>query len=605
MARLLRILALALALVGCDDPAPETPQPIANEQEPVEREEPPPPPVAPLDDPAPSPVTFAVPEDPAALPELTLLPTGRRIVSRGGGWQVPQVEDEALQRRLGMLFEQLGYTYASTESPDDGFAEEGVEDFGGCRPVLATARVVSVICYQVQLSRISGTTNGFGAAKHFAITDGQIVPFDMEDVLEEGQTLRALITEDLCVEEQLRQGVRRMLAIRQCRPAVNTPEQWVLGPRGFEHPYEVERSDPPRVVVSYAAVRSALREDGPIAWVFEAERPALWASEADATGLAITDVVPYAELLTDAAGLDDDVLARVRVQDFDGLLGRLVLPSTEALAEARALATRVGGEVHRARWEGDQLRSLARVRTSESAKLHTQPTGTSWGAVRRTLPAGTHLVALAGADGSLPEGRTMVAGGHALIGYVEAPRLAAHTGCRPDPRRFLESFPAAAREAARERLHVASTTVRTDAAAEPRSIALFASMADRETRVALVAMDEACALGETVFEQTIPGTLFDLRMGTSERNGAGESFLLAGVYRGERLRTWRAFRISNGREIFSATPDREELVRNQTSFDWYVQLDAQATEGDESSWAPLIYQGRRYRWTGRLVPVGD
>ena len=209
------------------------------------------------------------------------------------------------------------------------------------------------------------------------------------------------------------------------------------------------------------------------------------------------------------------------------------------------------------------------------------------------MPQGLHVLAIGAPD----EGRTVAVGGPALHGMVASAALVADDGCRPDPTAFLAAIDEPRRAEARERLHVASIDVRTEPGAETRRAALLAMVVGRETWVSVAPMDDACHLDAPMLEETLSGRLFDLRIGTTEPEGAGETFVVVGLYRGERLRAWHAYRLADGRRIFEETLGPQNLFGNEQDVIQLVGLDGTNMQ----EWAPLSFLGRPYRWTGRRL----
>lgn len=576
------LLALLLAACGSEpggavDLRPESPEPR------VEPEQPP------LDDPEPDAVRYEVPESPDELPEVSQLERGRRVLSRTAAWSTPTHPDPVVQRRLAMLFEHIAYARAFTSNwGGDRSYWSDARPYGGCRPAVATENVVSVACYRSSTHRGGNTSESLGSSVHLSVVGREIVPFGIEDVFKPGTNMGSLATEEACVESVMATGVRRMLAVRGCREMLADATHWLMGPKGFVKSVNRTTGEV-GITLPYTLFREHLRPDGPIAWLYAGPRPRLWVSEADAMGHAVTGVLPWPEMIALADTLPSDALAEVRAH-VSGQTARLVLPGTD-LGRAREIAEMLGGTVRRARWSEQSVYELRRVRAKQSLSLVTSARAEA--SIRRRVPEGTHLISMEPASaGSIRVGRA-----HELVGWARHASLDEDRSCRPDPSAFLESFEN--RDEAVPRLQVASTEIRRGADQEPTRVALFASTTGGRTRVRLVAMDGECALGDTLLDESLRGHLFDLQMG-SLTEGTGESFLLAGVYQGERTRRYFAYRMApdvNQRRVLADVVNVEEWADQES--DPISQVRVGHGEGED--WRPVVLGERDYQWNGRML----
>lgn len=572
----MRWMILAV-LVACGSESRDT---VSPEPTTVAPEPPPPQAPPPLDDPEPEPVRFEIPASPDELPDVTELERGRRVLSRTSAWTTPQHPDPAVQRRLAITFEHLAYERAFTSNwGGDGSYWNDARPFGGCRPALATPNLVSVGCYRSSTHRGGHTTESLGSVVHLSIVSGQVIPFRIEEVFKPSTVLTDMVTEEACVESVMATGVRRMLATRGCRAMLPHPNLWMMAAKGFVDDTEGG------AVLPYTLFREHLRADGPVAWLYRGESPQPWVSAEQATGFALTDVLPWPELVALATKLPNDALSEVRVLSR-APTGQLVLRG-DNLERAREIATLVNGTVRRARWI-DGEHELRRVRANKTLSLLTSVAAEN--SVRRVVPVGTQLIRIG--DGEM----VRVGSDVELVGWTSNESLSDDDSCRPDATPFLSAFDD---EGAAQRLQVARTQVRMSNDADPVAVALFASTTGGRSRVRVMEINDTCTLGSTLLDEELRGHLFDLRLG-SFNEAAGESFVLAGVYQGEENRRYFAYRMNseaNQRRVLADRLALEDYMDQESDPTSHVRTDG----GDSEDWRPLVMGDVEYEWNGRML----
>ncbi|MBX3275226.1 MAG: hypothetical protein KF729_33480 [Sandaracinaceae bacterium] len=584
-----------MALAGCggegapaspivaDEPASPPPEAarVEDARDDAREEDPP--------EPEPRPrVTFALSDAP--LPSLPRLPA-RLAHSRGAAWHVIRHPDPVARRRLEQLVEALAYGAGRVYWNYEPASDDSTEGTAGCRVQLATERVVSYVCRSIEWDRSgSPVSSADPVVAHFAIHGSEVRPFALREALRDGASFGGLIDERMCVAAVRRRNsyYSPPAARALCRRRMPFADA-VLVPGGVDVIVD------PYVVVHrpFASVREALRDDGPIAWLFaEVDAPPPPSAE-DAGGWALGEIAPPGELVTRWLALPAALRAHVALADRGSGARQLVVARERGLAEARAAAQALDVALVRTRWEAAPVRLVA-ARLTRDADLG----GARGGHVVRALPAGTRVVALAsGPELGVSSDWVEVVVAPRVTGWVTADALVADEACVPSADAVVGGFDEADREEAAERAIVATVTLGGE---PPRPATLIVTRAGASTRVRLETRDEACGPAERIFEQRVAGAFFDVRLVTTEPEG-GERLVVLGVLRGSR-REYVAHHVPSGRQVLSAA--LEEASRAGTELGSVRRLVV-AHDPTQAGRCPLSIEYECYRWNGRQLVVTE
>lgn len=604
---MLRRIAIAVLVAGCGAaPASVAPSISLATSEPARAPDPTPedasPPAGPEPRAEPEPAAprarFSIPED-GALPELARLPV-RTVSSRGCAWDEVALPDPLARRRLSMLVEDLAYEHGQT-----GWSEsEPLEGDEGCRAVLATARVVSIRCRPRALMRDGDAryTHDYADA-HFVIDGAEVRPFDPLEAFVAGTRPEALMDTRGCVDRLAPTmspayggpADRRAAARRSCR-ALDTARA-LLDARGVL--LILNRDD--AVHVPYAELRAHLADTGPLAWIFaEVDRAPAPPLE-EASGWAVSEIAPVAELASRWSALPEEMARQVRWARVERSAGELVVDRAVGHERAEEVSRAVGAAARPTRWTEEPFAFRAVV-TRAAIALLARPARHHSSMRLRWLPEGAQAVVLSPPfeDAEHPA-QVQLAAAPLARGWARADDLAPREGCGPSPEPFLASLPEADREPARERLVVAAVTLHGGGA---RPAALFSTRVESRSYVALHARD-GCTTGAAIRRVDLSGFVFDARLTTTEAGG-GRSLLVLGLLRGQRDRRYSVRDVTSGRSVLEVPigPLAQGYVDVENDFEEGLPNVAALAEG-ERYW-PLVITGvnvdtTRFRWNGRRL----
>ena len=591
------LVVVACAACDCDEGAPVPGAERVNDLVPEPDEgdpEAPAPPVLQMPEPDPEPIRFVLPES-GDLPELETVRT-HTVRMRGSIWHEVRLSNPVARRRLDALLEVLAYAHG-------GIVDD--EDDVGCRAVLATERVVSMLCVPLEPGREGYGYPGDAVAAHFAI-DGEVVrPFDASTAFVPGTTPLGIVGQRGCVRRLERAAdLDRDVARNYCQDYLEEA-RFVLVRRGALVPFRDNA-----FLIPWEELREHLRDTGPLAWLFAGMNRPPSPSAEDADGWAIGETLPMTELGVQWATLPEGLMGQVQVATRGLGAGQLVVPGTDALATAREVAGALGQPLRRAAWEGEPLQ-LRRVRAADTVSLLSMPKtepDTTIPAVR-WVPGGTHFVTVSPtheSEAPVPN-HVRVAAALRMVGWVRETSLVADEGCVPSGDAFLASLPEEGRAGAAERLTIASSRLHSGGSTRP--VVIFATRVEAESHVAIHERGEHCAVGEEVLRVSHAGYFFDVHLTTTEPDG-GESLLVIGFLRGRAGRRFVVRQVSDGRRVGSfdpVDPDAEHYVRGQHAD--YPPETGPVREGEgywpfSTSW-PRGWHTQRYRWDGQRLALDE